>query len=227
MNPPKTTRRTFLYLTGGVLGACICSCAGLSVFPGSEPVSTSSLPVGFPEFTLGDRAAKKVLVAYASVTGSTGGAAEIVARTLAGQGAAVEVHPLQNVASLAGFDAVVLGSAIRGSKWLPEASTFLQANREQLSKVPTAFFTVCLTMAYKSGAAQAKVSEWLASERALLPPVAEGYFAGSLFLDRVPLLMRAPFRVGLVAMGLPWNGGDFRSPTAIRAWAASLPSLLN
>ncbi len=189
-------------------------------------MSSPSLPVGFPDFKLGDEKSKKILVAYASATGSTGGTAEIIGRLLAGKGAYVEVHPVQAVKNLEGFDAVVIGSAIHGGKWMPEATAFLQANQEQLGKIPTAFFLVCLTLVNDTEETKKTAAQFLQAERALVNPVVEGRFAGAVLLNRLPFFMRLPFRIGLVSMGKGWNGGDYRNYDAIRAWANSLASLL-
>ncbi len=189
-------------------------------------MSSPSLPIGFPDFKVGDETSKKILVAYASSTGSAGGTAEIIGGLLAEKGAAVEVRPVQAVEKLDGFDAAVIGSAIHGGKWLPEAVTFLQTNQEQLGKIPTAFFLVCLTLVNDTEETKKAAAQFLLAERALVNPVAEGRFAGAVLLNRLPFFMRLPFRIGLVSMGKGWNGGDYRNDDAIRAWAESLLPLL-
>ncbi len=189
-------------------------------------MSSSSLPIGFPDFKVGDETSKKILVAYTSATGSAGGTAEIIGRLLADKGAAVEVRPVQVVERLDGFDAAVIGSAIHGGKWLPEAIAFLQAHQEQLGKIPTAFFLVCRTLVNDTEETKKTVAQFLQAERALVNPVAEGRFAGAVLLNRLPFFMRLPFRIGLVSMGKGWDGGDYRNYDAIRAWADGLTSLL-
>jgi hypothetical protein len=56
----------------------------------------------------------KILVAYASRTGSTAGVAEAIGQILAESGAPVEVGHMQDVKDLAPYRAVVAGSAIQG-----------------------------------------------------------------------------------------------------------------
>jgi hypothetical protein len=61
--------------------------------------------------------------------------------------------------------------------------------------------------------------------RALVRPVSEGLFAGSLDLSKIPSFGdRLKFRIS-VATGL-WKEGDHRDWSAIRTWAASLKPVL-
>ena len=45
------------------------------------------------------------------------------------------------------IEPVIVGSAIRKSKWLPEAVQFVRAHQEMLRHKPLAMFTVCITLA--------------------------------------------------------------------------------
>ena len=67
----------------------------------------------------------RILVTYASRAGTTAEVAEAIARTLTQEGAQVDVLPMNSVKDLSPYQAVVAGSAIRGSKWLPEAIQFV------------------------------------------------------------------------------------------------------
>ncbi len=134
MNGRKINRRRFLILTGAAFGTCALSCAGLGVLASREDRLATSLAFGSPKVTLGESTMmKKVLVAYATAAGSTGGVAEMIGKTLAETGIAVDVCPVQSATHLEDYAAVVLGSAIHGGKWLPEAVTFLQANQSRLN----------------------------------------------------------------------------------------------
>jgi menaquinone-dependent protoporphyrinogen oxidase len=105
----------------------------------------------------------KILVCYASRTGSTGGVAEAIGKTLAESGAQVEVRSMKDVQDLTPYRAVVAGSAIRGGKWLPEeAMQFMRTHQATLARKPFAAFLVCITLAmpnadkYREG-----VATWL------------------------------------------------------------------
>ena len=67
-----------------------------------------------------------ILVTYASRAGSTAGVAQAVAHTLTERGIAVKVRPMQDVQDLTRYSAVVAGSAVRMSRWLPEAMAFVE-----------------------------------------------------------------------------------------------------
>ena len=56
---------------------------------------------------------KKVLVVYATRAGLTGEVAQVISERLCAMGLAAEVRPVEAVSSLSGFQAVVLGSAVR------------------------------------------------------------------------------------------------------------------
>jgi len=167
----------------------------------------------------------KILVAYATQAGSTAGVAEAIAKTLAESGAEVDVRLMRDVKDLAPYSAVVAGSAIHGSKWLPEAMQFIRAQQRELTQKPFAAFLVCITLSMENGKYRQGVAEWLEPVRALVKPASEGLFAGALDFSKLPLtpntlLMRLPVIFGL------WRVGDHRDWDAIRTWALSLRPLL-
>jgi menaquinone-dependent protoporphyrinogen oxidase len=168
---------------------------------------------------------ERVLVTYASRSGSTAGVAEAIGRSLAESGFQVDVLPMQEVTELSAYRAVVAGSAIQGGQWLPEALAFVRTHQRALAQCPFAAFLVCMTLAMKNGAYRNQVAAWLAPVRALVRPVSEGLFAGALDISKVPSFGdRAKFRLS-VAMGV-WSEGDHRDWTAVRTWAESLRPLL-
>ena len=168
----------------------------------------------------------KILVAYATCTGSTVGVAEAIGRTLAEGGAQVDVRPMREVTDLSPYGAVVAGSAIQDKRWLPEAMQFVQAHRAELSRKPFASFLVCMTLAMRNGETYRPfVAEFMAPVRALVRPVSEGSFAGVLDISKVPTFKdRLMFRLS-VLFGV-WTEGDHRDWDAIRAWAEGLRLLL-
>ncbi len=167
----------------------------------------------------------KILVTYASRTGSTVGVAEAIGKTLAESGAQVAVCPMQYVKDLMPYDAVVAGSAIQAAHWLPEAMQFVETHQATLARKPFATFLVCMTLAMKKGDYRDHVATFLQPVRALVKPVSEGYFAGVLDIGKVPSFgERLKFRLS-VATGV-WTEGDHRDWKAIRAWAESLQPLL-
>jgi menaquinone-dependent protoporphyrinogen oxidase len=167
----------------------------------------------------------KILVAYASRTGSTAGVAEAIGKTLSENGVQVEVRPMEDVKDLAPYRAVVAGSAIQGAQWLPDAMQFMRTHRAALTQKPFAAFLVCMTLTISNGKYRAQVADWLQPVRALVKPVSEGLFAGTLDISKVPSFSdRLKFRLS-VAFGV-WSEGDHRDWNAIRAWAESIRPLL-
>ena len=168
----------------------------------------------------------RILVTYASRSGSTAGVAEAIGKSLADRGAQVDVLPMQEVTDLNAYRAVVAGSAIQGSAWLPEAMQFMRTHRAALNQKPFAAFMVCITLSMADADKyRESLRDWLASVRALAQPISEGYFAGALDFKKMPLtfntlMMRLPVLFGL------WKRGDHRDWDAIQAWAESLYSLL-
>jgi menaquinone-dependent protoporphyrinogen oxidase len=167
----------------------------------------------------------KILVTYASRSGSTAGVAEAIGKTLADSGAQVDVLPMQAVNDLAPYRAVVAGSAIQAAQWLPEAMQFVQTHRAELRRKPFAAFLVCMTLAMRNGDYRQQVAAWLDPVRALVQPVSTGLFAGVLDTPQIKSFgNRLKFRLS-VMMGV-WSEGDHRDWSAIHAWAQSLHPLL-
>jgi menaquinone-dependent protoporphyrinogen oxidase len=189
---------------------------------GCTPISgrdETSVPAPSKSFGGGSAVNKRVLVGYATGTGSTVGVAEKIGETLGGRGFAVDVKPVKERPSLDGYDAVILGSAVNGGRWLPEAEAFVVENGDALGEVPVSLFCV---HAMNTGSEPEKVArrlKYLAKEREVVTPVAEGFFAGkgpsqadsSWFSRRM-------FR----AFGGDVEG-DGRDWDKIRAWAEQLP----
>ena len=169
---------------------------------------------------------EKILITYASRTGSTAEIAEAIGSILRQDKLNVEVLPLADVKDLSGYSAIIIGCPIRKSQWLPEASHFIQTHRAILTRKRVAIFTVCITLAMsKTDQYQGAVREWTAPVRAEVRPVSEGLFAGWLDFSKLSwswdtLLLRLT-----VALGI-FPKGDHRDWNAIHTWAASLPQLL-
>ncbi len=210
MSTQTLSRRDFLKITGLALGTSVVACSGLTA------LATSSPSVALPESALGDQdVSKKILIAYASKCGSTAEVATAIGNTLAQNGARVDVLPLNKVTDLPGYQVVFVGSAIRVAKWLPEAANFVSENRAILKRVPTAYFTVCMTLSEDTPANRAKAAGFIEPVRTLLAPAAEGYFAGKVDPQRLSFIDNTLLK----AKGTPV--GDFRNWDKIRDWASS------
>lgn len=159
-----------------------------------------------------------VLIAYAGWLGSTKEIADDIGRTLVAQEGTVDVRPAQQVASLQGYDAVVLGAAVRYGKLHPDMTAFVERQRAELAQLPAACFVVCGFAASPAEDKQREAAAYLEPLRAALAPVSTAVFAGASLRERTPLLER----LMLWWVSAPY--GDFRDWNAIRTWAASLPT---
>ncbi len=160
----------------------------------------------------------RILVTYASRRGSTGEVAQAIAQTLRDGGATVDRVPIADVNDLAAYQAVIVGSAIRFGRWLPEAVEFVANNRQFLSQVPTAYFTVCMTLHQDTEENRRTAAEFLDPVRAILTPTSEGWFAGKLVYREINLWQRT------LARAIKFPEGDFRNWEAIRGWAENVMS---
>ena len=169
---------------------------------------------------------KKILITYASRAGSTAEIAEAIGRTLSQSGTQVEVLPMQDVKDVSVYQAVVVGSAMRSSKWLPEAMEFITTHRTILSEKPFATFTVCITLAMSNSEQYRKaVAAWIEPVRAQVRPVSEGLFAGILDFSKLPLNWETVKLRAVVALGI-FPRDDRRDWKAIHDWAEGLHPLM-
>lgn len=169
---------------------------------------------------------ERILVTYASRSGSTAETAEAISKTLLQDGAQVDLLPMQEVKNLTPYSAVVLGSPIRKSQWLPEALRFVQDHRMELTRKRVAMFTLSITLAMSNGEQYRQaVKQWVAPVRSQVKPVSEGLFAGRLDFTKLPLNLDTLKMRLVIALGI-FPKDDRRDWNAVRVWADGLGSLL-
>ena len=83
----------------------------------------------------------KVLVTFASKHGSTYEIAKVIGSELATRGMDVSVVPVQDVETMDGYDAVVLGSAIHMGQWMKPAKKFVARETAVLASRPVWLFS--------------------------------------------------------------------------------------
>jgi len=159
---------------------------------------------------------KKVLVAYRSKTGSTAEVAAAIGKALAEKGLEVEVLGMDEVRSLEGYSAAVLGSPINGMRWQPEAASFVSTNAAALRAMPVALFYLSY-IEFADGRPM-----WIRAIKKGMDALAAsvGAFAVRGFGGRIETAFPAfaRFLFGTRADAAP----DLRDWDAVRSWAAEL-----
>jgi menaquinone-dependent protoporphyrinogen oxidase len=82
-----------------------------------------------------------VLVAAASKHGATREIGELIGSTLAEFGVANDVRPVEDIAEIDRYSAVVLGSAVYFGHWIEPARRFVDAFADDLRKRPVWLFS--------------------------------------------------------------------------------------
>ena len=164
--------------------------------------------------------AARVLVAYASRYGSTEGVARAVGDVLREKGLEADVVEVSKAAHLETYQAAVIGAPIHAGRWMGEARRFVEANRDQLGRIPTACFATCMCLARDPDRHKRQSESWIPGVKKFIEPVRTAAFAGAMDRSRLPLF----WRIATKLIGAPQ--GDFRNWEAIRAWASALPEVL-
>ncbi len=163
----------------------------------------------------------KVLVAYASIHGSTQEVAEVIAATLRECGLEVDIQPARKVRTLVGYQAVVLGAPLYMFHLHKDALHFITRHREALtSGLPLAIFA-----GGPSGKGDEK--EWQEVRRQLNQELAKFAWLKPVSVEIIggkfdPAHLRFPWNLIPALKNMPPS--DLRDWTAIRAWANNLAS---
>lgn len=193
---------------------------------------------------------KKVLVAYATMAGSTADVARMVAEEIGQSGAQVDVLPLSEVKDVAGYDGVVVGGPmIMG--WHRAALGFLKRHRADFQRVPLAVFVMAMSLT-QTGETNVDGAPIILDERLPKPPEVAGrlkfkerYARLSNYIRPILKAVRpvTPASIGVFGGRLEYGrlkwwavlfamlviqapAGDRRNWEAIKAWAATLPAAL-
>ncbi len=167
--------------------------------------------------------APRILVAYATRAGSTAEVADAIGKKLAAGGALVDVKPVEKVQSIDGYLGVVLGSAIRRGAVLPEVTDFVKSHKDELGKIPVAYFIVCMILRENTEESRKKAASYLDSLRAEVNAVDTGMFAGKLDYSKLNFV-----DAFVVEHIIDTPEGDLRDWQKINDWAANLlPKLIN
>ncbi|MDR6415800.1 flavodoxin domain-containing protein [Pseudarthrobacter sulfonivorans] len=165
-----------------------------------------------------------VLVAYASERGSTREMAQHMASRMAVALGPVDCRSVEEVGSVSGYEAVIVGSAIHNQSWLPTAAQFLTRLAPELAKRPSWAFSVgmvdALPKPFRKRAAelqQKRLRGFLPQE---IPLRGDTIFSGVYQSDQMPALLRVLFRL------TGGRFGDLRNWAAVDAWTDEITAEL-
>lgn len=158
-----------------------------------------------------------VLVAVASRHGGTWEIGEVVAEALRGRGHVVDVRAPEDVTTVAGYDAVVLGSAVYVAHWLPAARDLADRCADELGSRPVWLFSSGLAT---QPANSANSPHEIAALRDRLGACGHRSFRGRL--DRAVL----SFAERAVIAGGRAREGDHRDMAAVAAWGSEIADSL-
>ena len=190
---------------------------------------------------------KKVLITYATVSGSTAEVAEAIRKELL---ASVEMETdllsLKEVEDLRSYNAVILGAPIIIG-WHTEAVKFLKKNAAVLNKVPVAFFFMSLELTQTDQSNVGEISIYMDPKHGTPPknpdklnfkenhntpsgfldpvlkkvpeikPVSVGFFGGKLDYSKLNF-----FQWFFVKVLIRGKEGDYRNWDAVKMWASGL-----
>jgi menaquinone-dependent protoporphyrinogen oxidase len=191
---------------------------------------------------------KNILVAYATMSGTTADVARTISEEFKKLNFQVTVMPLSDLGSIKEYDAFVIGAPMIVG-WHREAKKFLQANRQEFTNKPVALFATAMNLTQTGETSFAQVPLFIDQELAVLPkvtgklsfkeryatipnyirpmlqaagkskPVSIALFGGRLDIYR--LKWWAAIFVMLVIRAKP---GEKRNWEAIRAWSNQIAS---
>lgn len=130
---------------------------------------------------------------------------------------------MARVESLSEYDAIVLGSAIHGQAWLPEATGFVDGNAVALAGRPVWLFSVGMPAALPRVMRRWAMREGpkaLKDITARIHPQGQRLFSGVIRPEHLPAVSRIILRL----MGARF--GDYRDWPEIDSWANQIASRL-
>lgn len=192
----------------------------------------------------------RILVAYATMAGSTYDVAQAVGEEIAKSGLPVDILPLSEVKDLEAYDGVVIGGPmIMG--WHRAALRFLRKNREALQSIPLAVFVMAMSLTKTGDMSVNGVPVYVDEQLPKLPEnegrlkFKERYARLANYLRPILMAIRPAKPVSIGVFGgrleygrLKWwavlfamliiqaPAGERRNWNAIREWAAGLHTLL-
>ena len=159
----------------------------------------------------------RVLVSVASRHGGTEEIGEAIAAALTEEDIESEVQPPERVATLDGFDAVIVGSGVYAGHWLEAGKRFIERHKAELRQRPVWLFS-----SGPLGDPLAPIAEAVDVAPLVETIAARGHrvFAGKLAREELGFGERALVKM----VRAPY--GDYRNWPEIAAWAHEIAASL-
>ena len=120
----------------------------------------------------------KILIAYTTRRGSTREVAEKIGEILKSKGMEVNVSNVAEVSDISSYNAAVIGAPVMRFRFLPPAKKFVKSNKEALSKIPVAYFSLGITMKEDTPKRRERMMKKLKVVTRQVEPVDVGLFGG-------------------------------------------------
>lgn len=158
----------------------------------------------------------RILVAYATKSGSTAEIAQVLGEELGRMGLETEVRSVDAVGDLRGFDVIILGSAVYNGKWRKEALRFGSQHAVEFRQKRVWLFESgpTDTSADEGKAEPAKAAAKLAEQVGARQHV---IFGGKFGPEQV-----GEFTRRMIAQSDKSPYGDFRNFDRVRGWARAI-----
>ncbi|MFV0334851.1 MAG: flavodoxin domain-containing protein [Tropicimonas sp.] len=218
------SRRKLFRYGGGTLAVGLIASLGWQFRPVADPDFRAE------PLSAGPETAPEVLVVYASMMGSTSEQAGIIADELRKAGMRTRLACATDAPDPAGFDAVILGSAVRGSAWLDEILEWAGRHEHIIAGMPHALFQCSMQCA---GFREFSAGHGLTGEqREILrqdlraihdaaPELSDApveFFAGKLDWDH----LKPQQRIFYPVVAGSFFRGDHRRPEQVRAYTRAV-----
>lgn len=197
---------------------------------------------------------KRILIAYASHSGSTREIAQFLCDVLSNQGVTIDVRPAAEISDLRAYSFIIAGGLLYRFGWHPDMAQFLERNMLELQKKKVALFVTGMHLVKTKKCNQLSYPVFIDPSIAnpvwkqrkstlfdggstidgylgrVLPtiervhPVSLGFFAGKLDLRTLKLPEKMILTLLMLLTGM--KAGDYRNWDSLRAWAQSLVPFL-
>jgi menaquinone-dependent protoporphyrinogen oxidase len=162
---------------------------------------------------------KKVLILFASRSGSTAETASIIADELKlkQKEITVDVLPVKKASDITSYDLIILGSAIWMGRPLPEMLSFMKSYYPILKTKKIICFALCMNLRTETDKTIQESAAYLAPF-STCTPIETKIFAGIVDYSKLGFFPR------LIVKMVKSPQGDFRKIDIIKAWAAEIAS---